>query len=348
MRRLPPGSCLLASLLTVAASTAGIAAAGDGSVRPDPATAASPALADHVRRGDRARLLGRWADAASAYGDALAAAERAELPEEKRAAILGELGAAEVALERYRDGAEHLHKSLVHEKALTGEQKQRFRKAREEAIREIAILVVAVNPSDAELMLDNQPIPVRRSSHILFVEPGQHTLRARLPGFVASSVRHNAPKGTQASLALQLAQVPPAPKAAPREARAVVVREPPVDLGARFRVPVLITAGGAALLGGGLLGAAIAVDDAVEDRTADLGARAGLGACHAWAYEAPCERLGTLVDTRDALARVGWGAMFVGAGLGAVGLGSLLLGPGEKERVRMAVVPGGVVVRGEL
>ena len=345
-RRVSPALAVLATLLALGGS-----AAGDGGpARPsDPSTADAAPGGDAVRRGEAARRLGRWTEVAAAYAEALAATEAAGLRDDKRAAILGELGAAEVEMGKYRDGAEHLHRSLLHEEALTAGQKARFRKAERKAMAEIAILFVAVNPSDAELLIDNKPIPQRASSHILFVEPGQHTLRARHPGHEESMIRHNAPKGTEASLALRLNTVPPPPpKPRPRERQVVIVKEPEGEGWTRFRAPVMVTAGGALMLGGGLLGAAIAVDDAIEDRTADLGARAGLGACNTGRHEAECNELGALVDTRDALATMGRGALLIGVGLGVVGIGSFAFGSDNKGRARVALLPGGVVLHGDL
>lgn len=335
--------------LITALLTLGVAAAADGgSVRsPSAPTPDAAALADHVRRGDRARLLGRWADAAAAYAEALATAERAGLPAEKRVAILGELGAAEVSLEKYRDGAEHLHRSLLNEGALTTEQKDRYRKASERATREIAVLVVAVSPADAELVIDDTPIPERTSGHVLFVEPGQHTLRARLAGYVDGEIRHNAPKGTEASLALRLVKVPPPPRPTPRAARVEVVSEPGADGWQRFRVPVLITAGGALLLGGGLYAGAVAVDDALDRRTTELGARIGPGACNRASYQTECNELRARVDAREALVNVGRGALIVGAALGVVGIGSFAFGSEKDGRARVGLGPGGIALEGE-
>ena len=56
-------------LLTVALPSAALAAPP-----PSPTAPALPSLADHVKRGDAARMARRWADAADAYRAALEAA----------------------------------------------------------------------------------------------------------------------------------------------------------------------------------------------------------------------------------------------------------------------------------
>lgn len=309
------------------------------------------AAADPVHEGDQARLRGRWADAAAAYAEALAESERSGLPEEKRAAILGELGASEVALGRYRDGAEHLHRALAHTESLTSAQQARYRAARRKAAAEVATLVIGVDPSDAELLLDGRPIAERRSSHVLFVEPGQHTLRARLPGFTDAQIRHDAQKGSRSVVALRLVEIPRRAPTLPASKPAAPDRRPapaaaPVGDAARFYGPVLITAGASALLGGGLVIGALAVDGGVEDRAAALAGRAGSGACVGGANRGACASLRRSVEARDFLAGAGGGAVVVGLGLGVVGACAYLWGIGAEGRVRLGAAPGSLVVRG--
>lgn len=313
------------------------------------------AAADAASQGDQARLRGRWAEAVAAYAEALAESERSGLPEEKRAAILGELGASEVALGRYRDGAEHLHRALAHRESLTREQEARYRAARRKAAAEVATLVIGVDPSDAELLLDGRPIAGRRSSHVLFVEPGQHTLRARLPGFTDAEIRHDAQKGSRSVVALRLvelprraapAQPPSAPGPAAPRRRPAPAAVPEGEAAARFYAPVLISAGASALLGGGLLLGAVAVDDGIEDRASALAGRAGSGACAGGAHERACASLRHSVEARDFLAGAGGGAVVVGLGLSVVGGCAYLWGFGAERRVRVGAAPGSLVMRG--
>lgn len=176
----------LGFLLLAAASTFGEPAFADAGPAPRPplATADSPATAQHVRLGDKARQAGRWAEAAAAYRDALVEAELVGLPVDKRAAILGELGLSELALGNHRDAAEHLDRALKHRDALGRDQRRRFEQGQKQAEREVALLFVGVDPPDAELFIDDKPVGAGKDSYLIFLEPGSHTLRARLAGHV--------------------------------------------------------------------------------------------------------------------------------------------------------------------
>lgn len=356
LRRLSFALCLTSAVLTL-----GGAAAGDGGPA-RPSSASVPAdLADDVRRGDRARLLGRWSDAAAAYAEALATAERAGVPEGKRAAILGELGAAEVALEKYRDGAEHLYRSLVYSEGLTSEQRRRYEDARGRAAREIAIVVVAVNPSDAELRIDDTPIPERRSAHVLFVEPGQHTLRARLDGYRDSVVRHNAPKGSEAALALTLVEQPsmPAPAARPHETAGPAAKpRAPGPSGAStasdMRTLGFVVAGLGAAAGVGMLIATVPINDAIQDGAERFNANADHSACREPTNAPPeCLVQQARVRERAWLSGAGWVAIGTSAMIATVAATSYLWADAKEKERDVRVCPlvngqhAGVVVLGQ-
>jgi hypothetical protein len=121
---------------------------------------------------------------------------------------------AELALEKHRDAAEHLTASLDHGAALSMAAQRRFQQGRSRAEQHIVRLYLGVNPPDAEVFLDGHPIGRRESTYLLFVEPGKHTVRTRLPGYSDTSDSFEAGKGETRSLALHLSEAPRTTKAA--------------------------------------------------------------------------------------------------------------------------------------
>ncbi|WP_437592896.1 PEGA domain-containing protein [Sorangium sp. So ce1000] len=53
---------------------------------------------------------------------------------------------------------------------------------RRRAVWNIAVLRLAVDPPDAEVLVDGKPIDRPGGTYMLFLEPGQHTVQARAPG----------------------------------------------------------------------------------------------------------------------------------------------------------------------
>ena len=300
------------------------------------------AITEHVRRGDKARATGRWADAAAAYADALAAAEKAGWSERQSAAILGELGAAEVALRKYREGAEHLHRSLLHEDDLSAAQRERLRLARKKAAGQVSILIVGVNPADAQITLDQKPLPEspsgrgRKSSRVLFLDPGQHTIRIALNGYSETINTVNLEKGTTLRLAQRLqrqaaVQAAPAGPAAPcaqpagkPEGRPSAPCPPGRDWVADLRPGAFIMAGVGAGVGAGLLLATIPLDTAIEEQRDKFMRGAGSAVCKSPSPPAECEEQRARVTARSWLTGVGWVTVGVSGMLAAMAASSYL------------------------
>lgn len=176
-------SCDVRRSLSLLLATSLFGLTGPGQAFKPPGSAVSAptnSIVDHVRAGDRARLVGRWADGVAAYRAALTVANVARLSEEKRAPILGELGVCEEALGQHRDAAERLDKALEHLHALSREQRWRFEQAQRKAESQIGILHISVDPPDAEVLVDGKSLGASQPSYQVFVEPGRHTIRARL------------------------------------------------------------------------------------------------------------------------------------------------------------------------
>ena len=147
------GICLVLSVCTLSAPVLADAPRGTAAASPS----GEEAVTEHVRRGDKARNAGRWADAAAAYLEAITAAERFGLTDEKRAAIIGEFGMCELAMGKYRDAAEHLHVALRKFDGLPPAQRQRFLQGQRKAESEVVVVFVGLDPPDAELSVDGKP-----------------------------------------------------------------------------------------------------------------------------------------------------------------------------------------------
>lgn len=336
--------CLVASVCTV-----GLPASGDqGPARlaeaapPDPA-----AVAADVRRGDKARLAGRWSEAALAYANALAGAERAGLTPEKRAPILGELGLSELALGKHRDAAEHIYLSLKNRGALSPDQRWRYEQGQKKVEREVGMLFIGVDPPDAEVLVDAKPLAARKSSHVVFVEPGKHTVRARLAGYVDEVVSLDAPKGSWPSVSLQLEQKPSPPIVAATAPRAPSANPAPrgSSVAAKLRTAGFITAGAGAVLGVGFTVAAVVLDNQIEKRSAALSKRAAprkgeeFSVCLEPTHKQDCDTLVTMADTRKVLGGAAVGSFITSAAIGAAAFSSFWWAPREYHREPIRITP---------
>lgn len=211
-------SVLLAAVAVARPALAAPPPADEGTQLP---AAALAAVNEHVARGDKARDAKRWADAMAAYQDALREARRVNMTQEEMAGIVLELGLCELAAASYNDAAEHLYHALVYGAELTARQHERRKEAWARVRPHVATLIVAVNPSDAEITIDGRSIGAGRTSHILFLPPGDHRIRAHLPDYADAEQSTTIPRGEIAKVSLRLSQrfppPPPPPLVVPAE-----------------------------------------------------------------------------------------------------------------------------------
>ncbi len=210
-------------------------------------------------------------------------------------------------------------------------------------------MFVGVDPPDAELLIDGKPHFERKSSHVLFVEPGQHTLRARLAGHVDDFTNFSAPRGSWVTLTLRLAETPPKPspqvsangRPAPRQPAPTPAPPPSrgADVAGSLRLAGIITAS-AAVVGGTAfaIGGAV-VDDQLERRSMALSREIGPKACLAGSFRDECESLRSQGRTRDMLDGLAVGSFITGAAIGALTLSSLWWAPNERSRTPIQVMP---------
>lgn len=184
-------------------------------------------------RGVTLRQEGRHAEALAAFEAALAI--------ERRPVVLAQIALAELALERWLPGHEHLLEALdasddawiTHNRAMLTES---LRGAR----RHLGQLVVRVDPTSAEVRVAGRP--VGSGSVELWQLPGQVLIEARAPGHVSITREARVRAGGTADVELHLrardAEAPETPvdvvgdAEMPRsEQEAVVAPTPPADDG---------------------------------------------------------------------------------------------------------------------
>ena len=302
---------LPAALLCVLVGTPALAGVPTAAP-PSPPTHAAPApdpVAEHLRHRDRARHAGRWEDAERAY--------RAAWQLQQRPDIAGELGAAELALGRHREAAEHLQIAVEGADGLSPEQQLRFQAARRKAEQEVATLAISVHPPQARLFVDGRPLGPSHLSYLVYVEPGRHTIRATLADHEDTQVQVDVPRGRVQSLPLRLPERKPAP--APAPTAPPVPSTPP---GPSHRLEILATAtmavfGVSAAVSSGMMVTAEVVHSDAKKKSAALG-RSG---CHGSNASLPaCDDLRELNETRDALSSVGSVGMVVTLSAGVAAL----------------------------
>lgn len=327
----PPGGILIPLVLAGAVALSGTATAldrpGATSVEIDSGVIAS------LRRGRSAREAGRWSDARSAFNDALARADAAPVPAAVRAEILGEIGLCALAQKNHREAAERLAESLSDRSALTEALQRRFEEGRRQAEKHIYRLYLGVNPPDAQVFLDGEPIGPRAGTYQLFLNPGSHTVRARLIGFGHSEQNFDASAGERSSMSLTLKPLPSAPM--PRSAPPVQAGRP-TETGA---APMLRIAGVVFTATAATVGATALVWSAVrkgdfDERAADLRRSGWTDDAACLRSDAPSECAGyhDEEEQRVTLSRIGTMSLFAAGAVGAVTLASFALASREPVR----------------
>ncbi|WP_438040457.1 PEGA domain-containing protein [Sorangium sp. So ce128] len=202
--------CLLGAL---------ISATGPSRAAPPPG--GSPPAAAALRQKARISFFSkRWADAEASFEAALAAPDAAGMTEVQQAEVLGYLGLSELEQGKHREAAEHLGESLEHDAALKEPLVRRFTTGFNKALEHVGRIYVAAAPPDAEVLLDDEPIGTGATVLELFVDPGKHTLRARLSGYEELSHRVEIAGGATIGATLTLSRVAPPPPRTPEPSAA--------------------------------------------------------------------------------------------------------------------------------
>ena len=188
---------------------------------------AAPARAgelDDVQKAHLATLLRTGAAAATAkQWDACIQAYSSASALDDTPVIAGELGLCEEQAGRFADAYRHLRRAKdaapPELKAAKAPQWKRYEAAMARARKHLAILFITVSPTQAAVLLDGRPIGRADGRH-LAIEPGTHTVSARLEGYedaIEPPRTWNAGDIPHVHLELKPKPAPPAPPAASKK-----------------------------------------------------------------------------------------------------------------------------------
>ncbi|WP_437304517.1 hypothetical protein [Sorangium sp. So ce388] len=287
----------------------------------DPDARAASMTTGLLRRARQAQAAGRLVAAAATYERALEAAQAAWTTDAERATIAGELGLVELTLGRHRDAASHLAQCLEHRGVISGWLRDRVDDGLQRAAKRVATVYVTTIPPDAEVLIDDgqalyPPEPVQE----VFVEPGEHTARARLEGHEEAVRSFTAEAGLTHPIVLKLRRLPErvarAPEAAPAAPHSAAPAAPPAGstfplaelrIGGVALTTATLAAGTVFLLRSGVLRDDLAAQEAALRRGGwDPSACGGVDAPPA------CAELRDTAEARDLFRELGVGTLVAG------------------------------------
>ncbi|WP_437751863.1 PEGA domain-containing protein [Sorangium sp. So ce1389] len=307
-----------------------------------------------TRLGDIARDQGRWERAEKAYYLAyrLGAGGR----------VRCEWGMALLALQRHVDAAMAIDRCLKDPGAGTAAQRRRYADGLERARRQVGQIDFDLSHHGALVTISGEVRDRDAStSGYTYVEPGTHTLKATLPGFLDAEQTVQVEKGKAVQVALQFVEKPkeaPAParaSAKPATLKKAVARPPAKPLaqpappgpfdgmaGAQRICGIGVTA---LALTGGLVASALAAQyaDEAERRAAPLlrnnGNSRSICASPSPENARTCAEINDLYDAHEVGRDMATG-FFIGAGVvGAATIGSFIVHGIERSRRPVRVVP---------
>ncbi|MCC6552719.1 MAG: hypothetical protein IT372_06810 [Polyangiaceae bacterium] len=287
------------------------------------------------------------------YRSALEEATRSGAALNERAAIAGELGLCELRMGSHRDAAEHLRMSVADLAALPPWKRAKLTDAYARAAKEVARVTIAVRPSDAEVLIDDRPIGSGKPTYVVFLEPGEHTARARLSRHSDAVLRLTALQGESQGFSLEFPEVKepavappaPAPPAAPAAPAAPIAPVAPVAPPVQDETAITLrrfgyaTAGAAALIGLGLTISAAVVDGKLADHADGVIGQGGVSTCGGGRSSTDCEALRKMGSTRDALSGSGIISLIAAGVIGGVTFSSHWWAPSERAPGPIQVVP---------
>jgi hypothetical protein len=200
-------TCIGLCRLLVSASLLVPTVAYAGDPPPSPVRGAAAAETAPLRRGGQARVARRCAEAEAA----LESESAARLTPLQRAEVMGEVGFCELDQRKYRDAAEHLSRSLDHFTELRTALRKRLNNGRTEAQKHVGRIFFSADPPDAAVILDGKPVGRAAVTYELFVEPGKHTVRARLSGYDDDEQTFDIGAGQSHQISLKLPKAPEPP-----------------------------------------------------------------------------------------------------------------------------------------
>ena len=242
LRSMVSRAWLLAFVALVALSLTAPARAEPDKAGPTPDQADASATG-WLAEGNRAFRAGQFLEAERAYRHAWDFKHGFD--------IAGDLGMAEVAQNKLREGAEHLAFSL-RLFPITGDPavREQIQKAYAQCLAALGAARVLGLPEGARLYVDGVGHGMAPLLDPVFLDPGEHVFEAKLPGFEGEPVRATIPRGATADVTLALRALP----VAPPPSRAPLREAPPAPpIKRRSTLPAILLGGvGAAGIVSGL------------------------------------------------------------------------------------------------
>jgi hypothetical protein len=247
--------------------------------------------------------------------------------------LAGELGRAELAVQKFRDAAEHLAIAF-REKTdnLPEDEKKAIEEGLAQALAQVGLLRINVKPKGAEVFVGGQSIGTAPIVNPLFLEPGPVLVEVKMEGYFGLRTTKTMAAGAEETVDMALH----------RAGRGVDVPPPPTTSTEGFfsNVNLPIAIGGASVAAAATVaGGVFAILSAIK-----------AGKSHA--LEAPdraCAPLSACVEQFDALQKQK--VTFAGAAMWSfIGAGAALLGTGAYVTVTVLTKPkqplkAGLVVR---
>lgn len=272
--------------------------------------------------------------------------------------VASNLGQTQIRLGKFREAASRLAFALKHW-PLVGKKQPREWTAKRlgEARAEVGALTLRVSPGGATVLVDGAAVGKAPLEDEVFVDPGEHTVEARLAGHVDGRQVVKVGKGEKLTVGLVLAAAAPPPPpvasamasgtAAPPPPSATASAQPPAGPSVAVLVTGGVLAAGGLAAGIGLTVASNGKGNEAEAKRASLVKTKGAAACAQASSD--CQSLHDLIGARSTLgSAAGWA--FVGAG--ALGVGTLIYGlVARKAASAVQVTPvvgareGGVLVQ---
>jgi hypothetical protein len=306
-----------------------------------------------AQSADRADELFREGNKAFAAGDARTAYEayRGAWSLRKSFDIACNLGRTEAELQLSRDAAEHLDYCLKTYPASSRDElreaNKRFRELFAEVRAKVAALRIETRPPGAEIAVDGASYGTTPLSGDVFVDPGQHRVRAELQGFDGEERAIEVTAGASLTVSFLLGRSHDAtPGHAPSPALPVpasLPAQPPERRAATVRSTVVISGAALTLIGLGV-GTGFYLDArATSDRVGRIGRALELGrgrsACSQSSPPPDCENLADEVE-HERSARQGAGIAYTASALlGAATVAAWLIIPDESEGRSARVLP---------
>jgi len=154
-----------------------------------------------VKKGDHARIAGKWSDALHAYAGAL------ELRDDPL--VAGRIGLVLLEFREYEAAAAKLFHAIERGAGADDAERTRFFQAFLVAKNQTCRLDVIVVQNGVKLELDGEERFSGRREFWAFVLDGKHKMRASLEGFEDETVDIDAAKGGQLSIKIELRPVKP-------------------------------------------------------------------------------------------------------------------------------------------